>query len=424
MLIQAPKGMKDVTPKESYKWQYVEALAREICAAYGYAETRTPVLEHTELFLRGVGDTTDIVQKEMYTFTDKGDRSVTLKPEGTAGVVRMFLENRLSSEAQPTKMYYLYCPVFRYDKPQAGRLREHHQFGIEVFGAPRASADAEVIALACALLRGLGVEKLSVNINSIGCPECRKTYNAALKAYLQANYAKLCETCRTRFEKNPIRILDCKQEGCRVIVEDAPKTLDYLCSDCASHFGELKTCLEALDIDYRVDPMIVRGLDYYTKTVFEIISIEGAYKGTVCGGGRYDNLISELGGPDMPAVGFGMGMERLLLVAGSFCPIPAPKPLEVYVAALGEEARARGLRLTAELRQAGVSAEFDHAGRSFKAQFKYADKLGARRVAILGEDELRRGVVKLKDMAGGGERELPLREAAGIIRAIAANETI
>ncbi|HWQ59380.1 MAG TPA: histidine--tRNA ligase [Clostridia bacterium] len=423
MQLQAPKGMKDVTPKDSYKWQAVESLAREICASYGYYETRTPVLEHTELFLRGVGDTTDIVQKEMYTFTDKGERSVTLKPEGTAGVVRMFLENRLFSEAQPTKMYYLYCPVFRYDKPQAGRFREHHQFGVEVFGAPRASADAEVIALACTLVGRLGVEKLSVNINSIGCPECRTTYNDALKAYLRENYNSLCETCKTRFEKNPIRILDCKEERCQGIVADAPKVLDFLCEDCAAHFEELKSCLDALDIAYKVDPMIVRGLDYYTKTVFEIISTEGAYKGTVCGGGRYDNLISELGGPEMCAVGFGMGMERLLLVAESFRQIPAPRPLDVYVAAVGEAARAQGLRFAAQLRKAGVSAEFDHVGRSFKAQFKYADKLGARRVAILGEDELLRGVVKLKDMAGGGERELPLEDAAGIINVIAVNET-
>jgi histidyl-tRNA synthetase len=418
MQVQAPKGMKDVTPKESYKWQYVEALAREICAVYGYAETRTPVLEHTELFLRGVGDTTDIVQKEMYTFTDKGDRSVTLKPEGTAGAVRMFLENKLFSEAQPTKMYYLYCPVFRYEKPQAGMFREHHQFGVEVFGAPRASADAEVISLACALLGKLGVEHLSVSINSIGCPECRKTYNDALKAYLRGNYDALCETCKSRFEKNPMRILDCKEEKCGAIVKNAPKTLDYLCADCAAHFEELKTCLAALDIAYTVDPMIVRGLDYYTKTVFEIISTEGAYKGTVCAGGRYDRLIAELGGPDMPAVGFGMGMERLLLVAESFRPIPEPEPLDVYVAAMGDVARGEGLRLVNRLRVEGVKAEFDHAGRSFKAQFKYADKLGARFVAVLGEDELIKGVVKLKDMAGGTERELPLSDPAGIIKAI------
>ncbi len=408
MQYQAPKGMKDVSPKESYKWQYAEALAREVCAAYGFLETRTPVLEHTELFQRGVGDTTDIVQKEMYTFLDKGGRSVTLKPEGTAGAVRMFLENKLFSEAQPTKMYYLYCPVFRYEKPQAGRLREHHQFGVEIFGAPRASADAEVIALACALLGKLGVEQLSVNINSIGCPECRRVYNEALRAHLEVNYGALCETCKTRFEKNPLRILDCKEERCAAIVESAPRVLDYLCADCADHFAELKSCLEALGIAYWVDPMIVRGLDYYTKTVFEIISTEGAYKGTVCGGGRYDKLISELGGPEMPAVGFGMGMERLLLVAESFRPIPEPKPVDVYVAAMGGDARAAGLRLVGALRDSGVCAEFDHVGRSFKAQFKYADKLGARFTAILGEDELARGIIKLKDMADGVERELPL----------------
>lgn len=419
MQYQAPKGMKDVTPKESYKWQHVEALAREVCAAYGFMETRTPVLEYTELFLRGVGDTTDIVQKEMYTFTDKGERSVTLKPEGTAGAVRMFLENKLFGDAQPTKMYYLTCPVFRYDKPQAGRLREHHQFGVEIFGAPRASADAEVISLACSLLHKLGVGKLSVNINSIGCKDCRKVYNDALKAYLRENYDGLCETCKTRFEKNPIRILDCKEDGCRTIVHGAPKTLDYLDADCAAHFEELKACLTALEIDYHVDPMIVRGLDYYTKTVFEIISTEGAYKGTLCGGGRYDNLIGELGGPEMAAVGFGMGMERLLLAAESFSPIPAPELLAVYVAAVGDAARAAGLGLAAALRRSGISAEFDHVGRSFKAQFKYADKLGARFVAVLGEDELARGVVKLKSMAGGTEREIALldvRTLAEVVR--------
>lgn len=399
--------MKDVSPKESYKWQYVESLMREVTGEFNYNETRTPVLEHTELFLRGVGDTTDIVQKEMYTFTDKGDRSVTLKPEGTAGAVRMFLENKLVSDAQPTKMYYIYCPVFRYEKPQAGRLREHHQFGIEVFGAPRASADAEVISLACTLLTRLGIEKLTVNINSIGCPECRPKYNAALKEYLRANYGDLCETCRDRFEKNPLRILDCKEEKCHSIAVNAPKILDFLCDDCRGHFEELKKCLTALGIDFAVDPMIVRGLDYYTKTVFEIISTEGAYKGTVCGGGRYDGLIKELGGPDMPAVGFGMGMERLLLVAESFRPIPEPGRVAVYIAAMGEEARLRGLALANELRKNGIKTEFDHAGRSFKAQFKYADKLNARFVAVIGDDELGRGVVKLKSMDDGAETDIP-----------------
>lgn len=409
MQIQAPKGMKDVTPKESYKWQYIEKLMRSACAEFGYRETRTPVLEHTELFARGVGDTTDIVQKEMYTFTDKGDRSVTLKPEGTAGAVRMFLENKLFADAQPTKMFYLYCPVFRYEKPQAGRLREHHQFGVEVFGAPRASADAEVISLAISILNELGIKSVKAKINSIGCPECRPKYNAALKEYLKANYEELCETCKTRYEKNPLRILDCKEKRCGEIAAAAPKVLDYLCPECQAHFEELKASLDALGIEYEVDPMIVRGLDYYTKTVFELVSTEGAYTGTVCGGGRYDGLIEQLGGPKMNAVGFGMGMERLLLIAElSGAQIPQPRNVEVYVAAMGEEARKVGFTLTAKLRGSGIKTEFDHVGKSFKAQFKYANKIDARFVAILGDEELERGEVKLKDMETGDEGYVPI----------------
>lgn len=409
MQIQAPKGMKDVTPKESYKWQYIEKLMRSACAEFGYRETRTPVLEHTELFARGVGDTTDIVQKEMYTFTDKGDRSVTLKPEGTAGTVRMFLENKLFADAQPTKMFYLYCPVFRYEKPQAGRLREHHQFGVEVFGAPRASADAEVISLAISILNELGIKSVKAKINSIGCPECRPQYNAALKEYLKANYEELCETCKTRYEKNPLRILDCKEKRCGEIAAAAPKVLDYLCPECRAHFEELKASLDALGIEYEVDPMIVRGLDYYTKTVFELVSTEGAYTGTVCGGGRYDGLIEQLGGPKMNAVGFGMGMERLLLIAElSGAQIPQPRNVEVYVAAMGEEARKVGFTLTAKLRGSGIKTEFDHVGKSFKAQFKYANKIDARFVAILGDEELERGEVKLKDMETGDEGYVPI----------------
>ena len=418
MQYQIPKGMRDVTPKESYKWQYIETIIRELCDVYGFSETRTPVLEHTELFLRSVGDTTDVVQKEMYTFTDKGDRSVTLKPEGTAGVARMFMESKLFNEAQPTKMYYLYCPVFRYEKPQAGRLREHHQLGVEVYGAPRASVDAECIALALDLFKRLGIEGLSVNINSIGCPECRPAYHEKLKEYLRGNYDDLCETCRTRFEKNPLRILDCKEEKCGKIAAGAPKILDCLCDDCKAHFEELKASLDAMGIQYKVDPMIVRGLDYYTKTVFEIISTEGQYKGTVCGGGRYDGLLEQLGGPKMPGVGFGMGMERLLLVAESFRPIPEPRPVGVYLAAMGEAARGVGVRLVKALRDAGIKAEFDHVGKSFKAQFKYADKLGARFVAILGDDEVKNGVVKLKNMETGEEAATPLAEFVETVKTI------
>ncbi len=415
--MQAPKGTKDVTPKESYKWQYIEALAREICEHYGFREVRTPVIEHTELFLRGVGDTTDIVQKEMYTFDDRGGRSITLKPEGTAGAARMFLENGLFNDAQPTKMYYLNCPVFRYDKPQAGRLREHHQFGVEVYGAPRASADAECIRLAMALLARVGVKNLAVHINSIGCPQCRPAYNDALREYLRGRYGELCEVCKSRFEKNPLRILDCKEETCKAVCAGAPTILDCLCEACEAHFAELQGCLTGVGVEYTVDPFIVRGLDYYTKTVFEIVATCEGYAGTVCGGGRYDGLMAELGGPGLPGVGFGMGMERLLLVAElSGAKIPAPRRADVYIAALGEAARAAGFALADALRGQGVIAEFDHVGRSFKAQFKYADKLGARYVAILGEDELAKGCAKLKDMATGEEQILSLPALASALK--------
>lgn len=405
MRLQAPKGMKDVTPGESYRWQHVEGVARDLCRAYGFSEARTPVLEHTELFLRGVGDTTDIVQKEMYTFEDKGGRSVTLKPEGTAGVARMFLEHNLFAQAQPTKMYYLYCPVFRYDKPQAGRLREHHQFGVEIYGAARASADAEVIALALDLFSRLNIGGLSVRINSIGCPECRAVYNEKLREYLSGRQGQLCAVCHTRFEKNPLRILDCKEDRCRAVCAAAPSTLGCLCPECKAHFEELQQCLGALDIAFEVDPHIVRGLDYYTKTVFEIIAKSDVYEGTVCGGGRYDGLLSQLGGPSLPAVGFGLGMERLLLVAQAGGSIPLPPALTVYVAPLGEAARPIAQRLTRQLRAAGIAADTDHAGRSLKAQFKYADKLGAQVVAVLGEDEAARQVVRLKRMSTGQEQE-------------------
>jgi len=417
MAIQAPKGTKDVIPAESYKWQYIESVARKVCDEFGFNEVRTPVIEHTELFLRGVGDTTDIVQKEMYTFDDKGGRSITLKPEGTAGAGRMFIEHSLFNDPQPTKMYYLYCPVFRYDKPQAGRLREHHQFGVEVYGAPRASIDAECIQLAMTVLNRVGVKGLSVNINSIGCPECRPKYNESLKEYLRGNYDGLCETCKSRFEKNPLRILDCKEEKCKAICAGAPTILDCICDDCSAHFEELKTCLNGIGVEYKVDPFIVRGLDYYTKTVFEIIADSEGYTGTVCGGGRYDGLLEQLGGPKLPGIGFGMGMERLLLIAElSGARIPEPRRTEVYIAAMGEEARQTGFTLAYRLREQGIKTEYDHVGRSFKAQFKFANKLGARFVVILGEDELERGEVKLKDMDNGDEGYVAIESLTGRIK--------
>ena len=411
--IQAPKGTKDVVPSESYKWHYIENTMREMCALYGANELRTPIIEHTELFLRGVGDTTDIVQKEMYTFEDKGGRSITLKPEGTAGMVRAFLENRLFNEPMPQKLYYLNSPTFRYEKPQAGRLREHHQFGIEIVGSYAPETDAEVILLALSLFGKLGVKDLMLHINSIGCPECRKEYNAALKEYLSGYLNEMCETCRARFDKNPMRIIDCKEPRCREIVKNAPRTIDFLCDNCRKHFEGVKSCLDAAGAEYVIDPDIVRGLDYYTGTVFEVISNRIGAQGAVCAGGRYNGLIEELGGPSIPAVGFGMGMERLLAVMETN-EVEFPKPPEttVYFAANGDAPRMKAFALVQKLREAGVSAEFDHMERSFKAQFKYANKLGAKFTVALGDEELERGAVKVKCMADGEETEVELDRLA------------
>lgn len=411
MQIQAPKGTRDVLPSESYKWQYIEEEIRKLCFSYGVHELRTPVIEHTELFARGVGDTTDIVQKEMYTFKDKGDRSITLKPEGTAGMARAFLENRLFNEAMPQKMYYLNAPVFRYEKPQAGRLREHHQFGVEFFGSPSYETDAEVIILALTLLKRLGIGELSLRINSIGDSDCRKEYNKALYDYLKNNIDDMCATCKSRLERNPMRILDCKEERCKEICKGAPRTLDYLCDSCKAHFEGLKRCLNIAGVDYVVDPDIVRGLDYYTGTVFEIVSNRIGAQGTVCGGGRYDDLIQQLGGQPIPAVGFGLGLERLLLVMeNNHAFIPQPAPVKVYFAAMGDEARLVAFNIVRQLRDHEIYAEFDHMDRSMKAQFKYANKLGAEYTAVIGEDELNQGIAKVKSMKDGIETSISLSE--------------
>ena len=418
MLTKAPKGTKDVLPSQSANWQYVESVVRDICARFGYREIRTPVFEHTELFLRGVGDTTDIVQKEMYTFEDKGGRSITLKPEGTAGVVRSFVENSMFADAQPTKLYYLSTPVFRYERPQAGRLREHHQFGVEVFGSQGPTIDAEVITVALTLFKTLGIKDLALNINSIGCKQCRPAYNDALREYLKQREAELCRNCQERMVTNPLRTLDCKEETCKQIVANAPVMLDCLCDDCAAHFEGLKKRLEAADIKYSVNPFIVRGLDYYTKTVFEIISTDIGAQGTVCGGGRYDGLVEELGGPSMPGIGFGLGIERLLLVLESLgIALPQPNLCDVYVCTLGEAAAVEGFCATKRLRDADVKAECDHMGRSLKAQFKFAGKLGVKFVAIIGDDELQKGVCVLRDMEKSEEKTVPLVELNQIIKA-------
>ena len=412
MLTQAPKGTKDLLPQDAYRFQAVEAVEKRIAERAGYREIRTPVFEHTELFLRGVGDTTDIVQKEMYTFTDKGDRSITLKPEGTAGAVRALVEHSLYAGPLPVKMYYVNNPIFRYEAPQSGRLREHHQFGCECFGAAEPSCDAELISIAVDVLKGLGLDNLVVNINSIGCPECRKVYHEKLRAFLSERLDKLCETCRGRFEKNPLRILDCKVESCQKQLEGAPSILDCLCDACAAHFEGLKANLDALGIPYSVDPRIVRGLDYYTRTVFEIARQTENGTQAVCGGGRNDGLVEQIGGPKLPAMGFGMGVERvLMLLEQSGVEIPEPRHYDAYVAALGAQARIPALKLTTDLRRAGVKTETDHAGRSLKAQFKHADKVGAPYILIVGGDELARGTVRLRNMQTKEETEIPLENA-------------
>ena len=398
-MISIPKGTKDVLPADAYKWHFVEDTARKIAARYNLKEIRTPVFEHTELFLRGVGDTTDIVNKEMYTFLDKGERSITLKPEGTAGVVRSFIENGLASGVLPLKMYYL-TPVFRYERPQAGRLREHHQFGVEIFGGKGPETDAEVILLARDYIAALGVEGVELNLNSIGCKHCRPKFNEALKEYLRPHLPEMCDTCRSRFDKNPLRILDCKEEVCSKINENAPKTVDFLCDECREHFEKLKEILDACGVKYKLNPKLVRGLDYYSKTVFEFVSTSIGSQGTVLGGGRYDTLIENLGGPQVPAVGFGSGIERMLLVLeNTGKKIPEEAPLGAYIAGLDDEGRKAAFQLCDTLRKTGISAEFDHAARSVKAQFKYAGKVGAKYVVVIGSNELESGEYTVKNMA-------------------------
>lgn len=408
-MINIPKGTKDVLPAESYKWHYVENTVRKIAELYCLNEIRTPTFEHTELFLRGVGETTDVVNKEMYTFLDKGERSITLKPEGTAGVARSFIENGLFNGAMPLKMYYI-TPVFRYENPQKGRLREHHQFGVELYGGAGADTDAEVIKLADAVLTKLGLG-VKLFINSMGCKECRKTYNSALKEYFADKLDKLCPTCRERYAKNPLRILDCKDEGCKELCIDAPKITDYLCDDCSAHFERLKTLLEAAGIEYEVNPFIVRGLDYYTKTVFEFVTTALGSQGTVCGGGRYDDLIAQLGGNPTCGVGFGMGIERvLMLMEAQGVEIPKESPVKLYVATMGDDAYKKAFEIVGELRDKGIKAELDHAQRGVKAQFKYADKIGAENVVTIGENELSSGVCRIKRMADGEQTEVKIDE--------------
>ncbi len=412
LITQSPKGTEDLLPQDSYRWQYLEKSFKDVCDSFGYKEIRVPTFEHTELFERGVGDTTDVVQKQMYTFLDKGGRSVTLRPEGTSSVARCFLQHSLYAQAMPLKMFYN-AACFRYENKQKGRLREFHQFGVEAFGSYGPSIDAEIISLALSFLKNVGLSDLSVNINSIGCPECRKKYNEALKEYFRPHLSELCQTCNERFERNPLRILDCKSPICGEIAKGAPTILEYICDDCREHFTGLQKYLDAMQIQYKIDTGIVRGLDYYTKTVFEIIS--GPF--TVCGGGRYDGMIEEFGGDSVPGIGFGLGIERLLIRLDDLgIEIPKEDGIDLYIAPLGDDARIFVQKLVYDLRKQGANVETDHMQRGLKAQMKYANKIGAKYSVVIGDDEIKNNVVNLKNMDSGDEEKVILNDIISVIK--------
>ena len=401
MEIRAQKGTKDVLPQDAYKWQYIEGEWRKICSEYGFKEIRTPMFEATELFNRGVGDTTDIVQKEMYTFKDLGGRSITLKPEGTAATARAYIEHNIYAETQPTKVFYD-IPCFRYEKPQSGRLREFHQFGIENFGTHSMLADAEIIALGYDFLNRMGVGDVELHISSVGCRKCRPVYRKTLQDFLRPNFDCLCDTCKSRFEKNPMRILDCKSQEDQDLCKDAPMMVDHICDECKQDLEDLKTYLDAMGIEYKVDPSIVRGLDYYTKTAFEFIGTGIGAQGTVCGGGRYDYLMEELNGPECPGVGFGLGKERLIMLmenAGETFGLD-PKP-QVFLTWIGDEAKSYAVGLLHDLRSEGIRADMDTKERNLKGQMKYANKMGAAYTVVIGDDEVKSGELTLKNMETG-----------------------
>ena len=415
MLTEAPKGTKDIFGAYMDEWQRVEGVIRSLCEDFGIGELRTPIFEHTELFLRGVGETTDIVQKEMYTFKDKGDRSITLRPEGTAGAARSFIEHGIYNNPQPTRLFYI-GPMFRYENTQKGRQRQFHQFGVEMYGSYSPALDAEVISVAAQLLKRLGINDVALRINSLGCPECRQKYNTALREYIGSNIDKLCDDCRERFEKNPLRVLDCKEEKCQRIIADAPVVLDYLDEECTEHFETVKAILDEMGIKYEVDDKIVRGLDYYTRTVFEFVSNGIGAQGTVCGGGRYDNLVAECGGQPTGAAGFAVGIERLLLVLESLNGAFEKKAeKDIYIGAIGKAGLIKGQGIAYRMRQAGIKAECDSVGRSVKAQMKYANKTGAAYSVILGDNEIAEDSVKLKNMETGEEDPVKVSELFDIM---------
>ena len=394
--VQRPNGTEDVIPSQVYKWHTVELTARETAEKFGFHEIRIPTFEQTELFLRSVGETTDVVQKEMYTVSAK-ESKFTLRPEGTAGTMRAMLQNGLLNEALPQRVFYI-LSCFRHERPQAGRLREFHQFGVEMAGSKSPSADAEVISLAKTIIDRLGLKNIELYINSIGCPECRKKYHTALKEYFSSRKDELCDTCLSRLEKNPMRILDCKSKICSAIAKDAPVILDYLCEECSDHFKTLQGYLTAMNIDFKINPKIVRGLDYYTKTVFEFVTTDIGAQGTVCGGGRYDGLIEELGGQPTPSLGFAMGLERLILtMQKQGCNFLENESCDLYIASMGENAHIKAKTLTQKLREEGYWVEYDGMDRGLKAQMKYSNKLKAKFTMIIGDDELSAGKAKIQN---------------------------
>ena len=408
LLAKRPNGTQDVVPNEVYKWQTVESVVRDTAQQFGFREIRVPTFEETGLFVRSVGDTTDVVQKEMYTVSSTGDKTYTLRPEGTAGVIRAVLENGILNEGLPQKVFYT-ISCYRHEKAQKGRLREFHQFGCELLGAASPAADADAIALAHSVLNRLGLKNIRLNINSIGCPECRAKYREALKAYFEPHRSQLCSTCQERLDKNPLRLLDCKSEEDQAIAKDAPVITDYLCEECSAHFEAVKKQLGIMGIDFIINPKIVRGLDYYTRTVFEFISDDIGAQGTVCGGGRYDGLIETLGGKPTPALGFAMGLERILLtMEAQGCEFMEERTCDLYIAAMGDKAAEKTVEIVSTMRGEGFFVEYDLVGRGLKAQMKYADKIKAKYVIVLGDSELESGTAKLKNMATGEQTDISL----------------
>jgi len=415
MAISGPRGTKDMLPEASSRWHYIEQMVHDLCHRYAYQEIRTPIFEHTELFLRGIGETTDVVSKEMYTFIDKGQRSITLRPENTAAVVRSYLENKLYAEPQPVKLYYM-GPMFRYDRPQAGRLRQFHQFGVEVIGAEGPTVDAEIILLAVHFFQQLGLNELSLLINSVGCPKCRPLYREKLQAFLQDKLGGLCADCQSRFDRNPMRILDCKNETCQQLSQGAPHMTDCLCDDCREQFMGLQTLLDAAGIEYTLDPRLVRGLDYYTKTAVEIQYRPLGAQSAICGGGRYDGLVEECGGQPTPGIGFAIGLERVLLALEKQQLLPAfPTGIDLYIALMGDTGKAMAFQLLNQLRRAGFTCDMDMMNRSIKAQMKRANKYPARFVAIIGDEEVAQGKVMLKDMDSGEQKLIVAQDVQSMI---------